>query len=223
MRFKDVILNMDWSYITNLLYTILPALVCIVIHEMSHSFAAYKLGDRTSEQQGRMSLNPLRHIDPIGLLMLIVFRFGWAKPVSVNMYNFKNPKRDMALTALAGPASNIVLAAFCLLLYGLLWRTLYFSSFGGTVLEFLRTTAYLSVSLGVFNLIPIPPLDGSKVLFSLLPNRLYIKLMMYERYGVLLLMLIVFTGALSEPIYRTSAAVFNSLFEVAEFAHKLVS
>lgn len=223
MGINNFFANLDWSYITKLLYSIIPALICIIIHEMSHSFAAYKLGDNTSETQGRLSLNPLRHIDPIGLIMLVVFRFGWAKPVSVNMYNFRNPKRDMALTALAGPLSNMVLAAFCLLLFGLLWRTLYLSSPGETALNLLHTTAQFSVSLGVFNLIPIPPLDGSKVLFSLLPNSLYSKLMLYERFGMLLLMLIVFTGVLTGPIYSVTSTVFNGLFSIAEFAYKLVS
>jgi len=223
MGLNQVFSNLDWSYITNLLMSVIPALICIIIHEMSHSFVAYKLGDNTSETQGRLSLNPLRHIDPIGLLMLVVFRFGWAKPVSVNMYNFKKPKRDMALTALAGPLSNIILAALFLLLYGFLWPSLSVSSFGESFLSLVHTTAYLSVSLGVFNLIPIPPLDGSKVLFSLLPNGVYMRLMMYERFGMILLMLVVFTGALSEPIYNATAAVFNGLFPIAEFAYKLVS
>ena len=164
----------------------------------------------------------LRHIDPIGLLMLAVFRFGWAKPVSVNMYNFKKPKRDMAITAFAGPLSNMLLAAFCLFLYGLLWKTLYTSSLGGTLLDLLQITAQLSVSLGVFNLIPIPPLDGSKVLFSLLPNRMYLRIMMYERFGVIFLMLILFSGVLSGPLYRITSAVYGSLFPIAIFAFKLV-
>ncbi|HHU05172.1 MAG TPA: site-2 protease family protein [Clostridiales bacterium] len=222
MGIREVIRNLDWSYLIKLVFSIVPALVCIIVHEISHSFVAYKLGDRTSEMQGRLSLNPLRHIDPIGLLMLAVFRFGWAKPVSVNMYNFKKPKRDMAITAFAGPLSNMLLAAFCLFLYGLLWKTLYTSSLGGTLLDLLQITAQLSVSLGVFNLIPIPPLDGSKVLFSLLPNRMYLRIMMYERFGVIFLMLILFSGVLSGPLYRITSAVYGSLFPIAIFAFKLV-
>lgn len=222
MGIREVIRNLDWSYLIKLVFSIVPALVCIIVHEISHSSVAYKLGDRTSEMQGRLSLNPLRHIDPIGLLMLAVFRFGWAKPVSVNMYNFKKPKRDMAITAFAGPLSNMLLAAFCLFLYGLLWKTLYTSSLGGTLLDLLQITAQLSVSLGVFNLIPIPPLDGSKVLFSLLPNRMYLRIMMYERFGVIFLMLILFSGVLSGPLYRITSAVYGSLFPIAIFAFKLV-
>jgi len=222
MGIREVFRNLDWSYLINLVYSIVPALACIIIHEMSHSFVAYLLGDRTSELEGRLSLNPLRHIDPLGLLMLAVFRFGWAKPVSVNMYNFRRPKRDMALTALAGPLSNILLASVCMFLYGLLWKSLYSGSVGSIILSLIRTTAYLSVSLGVFNLIPIPPLDGSKVLFSLLPNRLYVRLMMYERFGVILLMLIVFSGVLDVPLGRITAAVYGRLFPIADYAFNLV-
>ena len=115
---REVFRNLDWSYLTNLVYSIVPALICIIIHEMSHSFVAYKLGDRTSERQGRLSLNPLRHIDPLGLLMLAAFRFGWAKPVSVNMYNFKRPKRDMAITAPPVRFSILSWGGACCFIYG---------------------------------------------------------------------------------------------------------
>jgi Zn-dependent protease len=180
---------------------------------MSHGLAAYFLGDKTAQQQKRISLNPLRHIDPIGLLMLIVFRFGWAKPVSVDMRNFKNPKRGMALSALAGPVSNILLSCLLFFIIGLLFRALYTQtgSAGNLLLEFLDMTARLSIFLGVFNLIPIPPLDGSKVLFAFLPDSAYAKLMAYERYGMFLLIALMLSGVLGGPLNRLFAVMLNWL------------
>ncbi len=214
---------MDWPYLLSLALSVIPALICITIHEMCHGFAAYKLGDRTAAAQGRLSLNPLRHLDPLGLLMLILFHFGWAKPVSVNMANFKNPKRDMAITALAGPASNIVLAAVVLFFYGFFYKMLAGSQIGKQVIQMLIQTAYLSVCLGVFNLIPIPPLDGSKVLFAVLPKNMYNLLMRYERYGfIILTFLVVFTDALNAPISAVSTAVYNWLSPIATFAYNLM-
>ena len=169
MSFVEVLKNLDWSVLTDLLISAVPAMLCISVHEMCHGLAAYKLGDNTAETQGRLSLNPLRHIDLIGLLMLIIFKFGWAKPVMVDSRNFAHPKRDMAITALAGPASNIVLAAIVLFIRGLVTPFLMNSSFGMQIIVLLDSTAYLSVGLGIFNLIPFPPLDGYKILFSFLP------------------------------------------------------
>ena len=165
MSFGSIFRNLDWSYLGDLLLQIIPALLCIMVHEICHGAAAYALGDRTAATQGRLSLNPLRHVDWFGLLMLAFFHFGWARPVSVDIRNFKHPKRDMALTALAGPASNFVMAALALFLCGLLFRALNSSTVGGFILDLLNSIAYLSVSLGLFNLIPFPPLDGSRALY----------------------------------------------------------
>ena len=159
---RKIVAGLDWSYLTGLALSVIPALICISVHEMAHGLASYMLGDQTAKRQKRISLNPLRHIDPIGLFMLVVFKFGWAKPVSVDMRSFKNPKRDMALTALAGPAANILLACFVLFVRGFLYVPLMRQEM---ILDFFETTAVLSVYLGIFNLIPIPPLDGSKILF----------------------------------------------------------
>lgn len=223
MGLNQVFSKMDWTYLLSIALSIIPAIICIVVHEMCHGFAAYKLGDRTAATQGRLSLNPLKHIDPLGLLMLVVFRFGWAKPVSVDMRNFKNPKRDMAITALAGPLSNIILASVVLFFYGLFYRSLAGSSFGRQVIQLLIQTAYLSVCLGIFNLIPIPPLDGSKILFAILPNNLYNLLMRYERYGfIILTALVVFTDVLNAPITNVSTAVYEGLSPIADFAYNLI-
>ena len=117
--------GLDWSYLLNIVLSVVPALLCITFHEVSHGWVAYRLGDPTVKDAGRLTLNPLKHIDMMGLLMMVVFKFGWAKPVPVNMMRFRSPKRGMALTALAGPVSNVLLALVFLFLYGLLYRALY--------------------------------------------------------------------------------------------------
>lgn len=224
--FGSLLGNLDWSYLLDLLLQVIPALLCIMIHEICHGAAAYALGDRTAATQGRLSLNPLRHIDWFGLLMLAVFHFGWAKPVSVDMRNFKNPKRDMAITAFAGPLSNFLLAALALFLYGLLYAPLRGSDAGYFCLTLLNTMAYLSISLGLFNLIPFPPLDGSKVLFAFLPDKAYLRLMVLERYGMLvLILLVVVMSRVFEvsPVTRAAQAVYSVFFRIAVFGNSLTS
>lgn len=171
------------------LMSVIPALLCITIHELAHGFAAYKLGDNTAKDMGRLTLNPIKHIDPIGLLMMLLVRFGWAKPVPVNMHNFNRPKLYMAITALAGPISNIILAAIVMLIFALVFNLALGSEvFGSIIISFFYNTIFLSIALAVFNLLPIPPLDGSKVLFSLLPEAAYYKLMRYEKFGIIVLL-----------------------------------
>ncbi len=224
MSFGSVLRGLDWSYLTDLLEQVVPALLCIMIHEICHGAAAYALGDRTAATQGRLSLNPLHHVDWFGLVMLAIFHFGWAKPVSVDMRNFRHPKRDMAITALAGPVSNFLLASVALFFFGLLWRDLYPGSVGQFFLRMLQYMAILSISLGLFNLIPIPPLDGSKVLFSFLPDRAYIRLMVLERYGMffLIALVLIMNRAFDvSPIARASEAVYNLFLNIAVFADSL--
>lgn len=155
----------DFTYILSILLGVIPSLLCITLHEMSHGLVAYKLGDDTAKRQGRLSFNPLKHLDPVGLLMMLVFHVGWAKPVPVNMYKFKNPKRGMAVTALAGPMSNLLIAVVFMLIYGAAYVPLGRSSVGIYFLQMIQLTAVLSIGLAIFNLLPVPPLDGSKVLF----------------------------------------------------------
>ena len=222
--FGGILRGLDWSYLTDLLIQLIPALLCIMIHEIFHGAAAYALGDRTAATQGRLSLNPLHHIDWFGLVMLALFHFGWAKPVSVDMRNFRHPKRDMAITALAGPVSNFLLAALAMFLFGLTYRDLNGSSAGIFVIRLLQYLALLSISLGLFNLIPIPPLDGSKVLFSFLPDRAYVRLMILERYGMFLLMALVLIMNRAfevSPVARASEAVYHVFFRIAVFADAL--
>ena len=179
------------------------SLLCITFHETCHGLAAYRLGDDTAKRAGRLTLNPLKHVDLPGLVMMAIFRFGWAKPVPVDMRNFKHPKRDMALTALAGPVSNVLLAYAAAVLLGFV--VFLSDRFGSNVLftvlvQFFIYVEIISAGLAVFNVFPIPPLDGSKVLFALLSDRAYLKLMRYERYGMGLLMLLLVTGLIDAPL-----------------------
>lgn len=223
-EFQNVWQNLNWTVLLSYLLSVVPALICITFHEVSHGYVAYRLGDHTARDAGRLTLNPIRHIDPMGLLMMVVFKFGWAKPVPVNMRRFKNPKRDMAITSAAGPVSNIVLAIFVLVIYGLLYIPLYRSGVAGsTVLGLLQTTAYLSIALAVFNILPIPPLDGSKVLFSILPEGAYYKLMRYERFGMFLLLALIWIGILRRPLALVTEFLFQKLFTLSELAFSLIS
>lgn len=190
-------------------------LLCLTVHETCHGLAAWSLGDPTARSRRRLSLNPLRHIDWFGLLMMFAVGFGWAKPVPVDPRYFKNPKRGMALTALAGPVSNLLLAALAIGIS----KGIYLSGYYHPALEALftfclYTLSPLSVGLGLFNLVPIPPLDGAKVLGALLPDETYFRIMRYERYGMLALILLSFTGVGSGVISRGIMAVYGRLFNL---------
>lgn len=188
--------------VAELLIRAVAVLLAISFHEMAHGYAAYLLGDKTAKSMGRLSLNPLRHLDPVGAICLLLFGFGWAKPVMINPVYFKKPKRDMALTALAGPVSNFILAFLAILLFKLLALTAFGQSMGYVaqlLFSFLSTFATLNIGLGVFNLIPIPPLDGSKIFLPLLPPRLYMDILRYEHLGWIVLMIALALGVL-DPI-----------------------
>lgn len=172
----------------------LPAIVlCLSVHEAAHGGAAYLLGDRTAHDSGRLTLSPLAHIDPIGFICLLLFGFGWARPVPVNISNFKNRRTGMALTALAGPAANFVTAFVAYCLYFLVW--VYGDSVFMQVLgEFLAIVASMSVGLGVFNLIPVHPLDGSRVLDAYLPFSWSLRLQRYQPIIILLFIFALWRG-----------------------------
>ena len=194
--------QLRWDVLLETSITVLSCILCITFHETCHGLAAWALGDPTAKRAGRLSLNPLKHIDLMGLVMLAVAKFGWAKPVPVDMRYFKKPKAGMALTALAGPVSNVLLAAVALMCYSV--AAFYRNLWDGWVLEYLQmffaSTAILSCGLAVFNLFPVPPLDGSKILAAVLPDVWYWKLMRYERYGMILLMVLLLTGVLDTPL-----------------------
>ena len=172
-----------------LILSALATLITLSIHEFSHALAAYKLGDDTAKHMGRLSLNPIKHLDPLGAICMVLFRFGWAKPVPINARNFKDPKRGFAISALAGPLSNLIVAFFTSFIYLLAYALLKDVSFANNFslqfaqnsLDFLFILHRINIGLAIFNLIPIPPLDGSRILYSILPQKAYFKVMKYER------------------------------------------
>jgi Zn-dependent protease len=162
----------------------------LTIHEFAHGWVAYRLGDPTAKQMGRLTLNPIKHLDPIGTIALFLFRFGWARPVPIDPTYFRHPTRDMAISSLAGPAANFITA----LLSGLVFRLLVLLRVGGFVQLLLGYFVMFNIILCFFNLIPIPPLDGSRLVYYFLPPNLAAGYARLERYGFLLLMGIIFIG-----------------------------
>ena len=175
-------------------------LVCLPVHEFAHALAAYKLGDNTADKQGRLTLNPFVHLDIFGSLMILFVGFGWAKPVPVNTAVFKNPRRDMALVAFAGPFANIVMAT---LLMSMIKIVVYVGA-GRIPIQMISNLfmivefmIFINLVLAVFNLLPIPPLDGSKLFGAILPARLYFGMMRYERVGMSMLLGLIIVGMLT--------------------------
>ncbi len=185
------------------------------IHEFAHALIAYKLGDNTARLKGRLTINPLAHINWIGALMILLVGFGYAEPVPVNVRNvkMKNKKFAMALIALAGPASNLIMAFVSMLGMFLTLRFIGLATLiGSSLYYFLYFITSININLAVFNLLPVPPLDGSRILFAVLPTKYYFAVMKYERYISLGIMFLLFTGLLSTPLSYLSNFVFN-LFE----------
>ena len=214
---QELFQALDVVSLLNAVLRVAAVLLCLTVHETCHGLTAYALGDPTAKAMHRLSLNPLHHIDWFGLFMMFAAGFGWAKPVPVDPRYFKKPKEGMALTALAGPVSNFMLALLLIFISKLIYLYAPYTVVMGAVFTFcLYTAAPLSIGLGLFNLIPIPPLDGSKVVAVLLPNRAYRTLMRYERYGMLLLLALsllgVSGGFISGVIGRVYEAMFNLIY-----------
>ncbi|MCH5171018.1 MAG: site-2 protease family protein [Oscillospiraceae bacterium] len=182
------------------------------IHEFAHAWVATKLGDQTPRLQGRLTVNPMAHISPIGALMILLVGFGYAKPVGVNPRNFKDPKKGMALVAIAGPVSNLIMG-FIAEFFAVLCVRLSNGSSNSTLLSaiylFFWFAASVNVQLAVFNLLPIPPLDGSRILQLLIPSKYYFKVMQYERYIVLVVFALLFTGILTVPLSFLSGLIMG--------------
>ena len=208
-----------------ILSTLAVIFLTLPVHEFAHGYAAVKLGDDTPRWQGRLTLNPFAHIDYFGALCILFFGFGWAKPVQVNQRNFRNPKRDMALTAFAGPLSNIIVALIALLVYNIcqfLFLNIVELNLIWFIAIFFYYIASINVSLAVFNLIPIPPLDGSRLLSALLPYKQYYMLMRYERYIYFGLLALLWFGVLDAPLAFLSGGLMSGLGTVASLPFKLL-
>lgn len=169
----------------------IAVLVAIIPHEIAHGFAAYLCGDQTAKNDGRLSLNPLHHLDPIGTICLIFFKFGWAKPVMINPNNFRDRKKGTFFVAIAGVLTNFILAIISVIIL----KHMHLNAF---MQELLLSIFWFNIILGVFNLIPIPPLDGSKILFSFLPLKYEYYLIKYERYGYIILLLLIMSSTLDK-------------------------
>ncbi len=214
---QNLIQQLDIQSLGDALTRALAILLCLSVHETCHGLAALALGDPTAKRMHRLSLNPLQHIDWLGLLLMFTVGFGWAKPVPVDMRYFKKPKQGMAVTALAGPLSNFALAFVCVLIGKAIYLYAPYNAVFDWIFSFcLFSVAPLSVGLGLFNLIPIPPLDGSKVAAVLLPDRAYAWQMRYERFGMLLLLALsaldVGSNLISGGIYAIYSGMVNLVF-----------
>ena len=194
----------------------LPAIIiAMVVHEWAHARVAYALGDFTPKIQGRLTLNPLAHIDPFGLLFLLVAHFGWAKPVQINPYNFSNPKRDDILVSLAGPGANFLIAFLTLLVIIFLAKMRVPMSEG--MILVLNYIMIININFGIFNLIPVPPLDGSHVLKQLLPYELAQKYEVVERYSMWILLIILVTPILQVvfvPMQQFVLGIFRMIAHI---------
>ena len=214
------IISGDFDIVDLIIYVSSMAFVVFCatpLHEFAHALIAVKLGDDTPRLRGRFTINPMAHIDKRGALMIFLFGFGYAKPVEVRMRRFKKPKRDMALVALAGPVCNILQGLVLLFIYNALF---YFGSSSENMIMnymalFFLYAAMININLAVFNLLPIPPLDGSRLATALLPSKYYFKIMQYERYIMIGLFVLLFTGILSTPLSILSGAVLSLLDTIA--------
>lgn len=206
--------------ISQIIVLVIAVILAMSVHEMAHGLVSYWFGDPTAKRQGRLSLNPLKHIDWMGLLCLLLFGFGWAKPVPVDPGYYKDPKTGMIWTAFAGPVANFLLAFVCVFLYYLLLR--FFLAFalgtvGGFIESVFASTALISTGFGIFNLIPIPPLDGSKILFAFLPDREYYRFTQGSPWMYLVFLALLYSGIISGPIGMLRSGIIDAFSQAAMF------
>ena len=212
------------SWLISFLLTLPIALISLSVHETAHGYVAYKLGDPTARNLGRLTLNPLRHLDPIGFLCMVLGGFGWAKPVPVNARYFRNPRKGMAITGIAGPLSNIFLAMLFALIYeisfaclkGVVFPTEFSYNVALTFMQFLYLASYLNVALAIFNMIPVPPFDGSRFIYVILPPKFYFGIMKYERVIMIGLLALLITGFLDRPLSIATNFVLNGIYGLWE-------
>lgn len=209
------------SYLISMLLSLPVILLSLSLHETAHGYAAWRLGDPTAKSLGRLTLNPIKHLDPIGFVCMLLAGFGWANPVPINSRYFKKPRRDIALVGVAGPLSNLLLSVVFLLLLrfvGFGWllnlpvqTELQFNLVYFAIL-FLYYGVYMNVTLAIFNLLPVPPLDGSRIFYIFLPPRLYYKVMQHERTITLVVMALLLLGPLSSLINLLSSLIVKGMF-----------
>lgn len=207
----------------NYLYIVPAALIAITLHEYAHGYVSYKLGDPTPAQTGRLSLNPMAHLDLMGTLCLILFKFGWAKPVQVNPYYYKNKKSGMVLVGIAGPAMNFLIALICAIVMSIIIKVTRGNTVSASIyalFKFINISYILNIGLGVFNLIPFPPLDGAKIVGGLLPENLYFKWMKYEKYGQLVVFGLLALGFLDMPLGIMRSVVEKVLWTITKLIIK---
>lgn len=218
----DLIREGDYiSLAIRLLACFLIIVWILPIHEFAHGWVAHKLGDDTARYQGRMTLNPGAHIDPFGALFIVLFGFGWAKAVPVNPFNFKHRKRDMAITALAGPLSNVIVALIAAILYNILALVLPYGDYIMYLVVFFNWFITVNLTLAVFNLLPIPPLDGSRIFGAILPDKFVFKMQQYEQFIFIGLAVLLFTGVLDPAIWFLQSHLFDAVMWVADLPFKL--
>ncbi|MBR4761955.1 MAG: site-2 protease family protein, partial [Clostridia bacterium] len=211
-----------WEILSYVISAAAVVFFALPVHEFAHGFVASKLGDPTPRMQGRLTLNPMAHLDPIGSLGILLFGVGWAKPVGVNPRYFKSPKWGMAVTALAGPVSNIIMAFLSLIimnLFVLLCITVGFAGeIAAAIFTFFYYLSYINVYLAVFNLIPIPPFDGSRILFAVLPSRYYFAVMRYERYIFVGLLILFFASSRLgvSPISAIVEKIISGIYSIVD-------
>ena len=214
---------MDKQYLIQLLLMIPVVMLSLSVHESAHGYVSYLLGDPTARNLGRITMNPLKHFDVLGFVCMVLFRVGWAKPVPVNARYYKNPRAGMALTAAAGPISNLLLALIGVFGSETTWLFMRNMSEGdaaftvaATVFNFFYLFSLCNISLAVFNLMPFPPFDGSRILYVFLPPKHYFGLMKYERYIMIAVLVLFYLGAFDLPLSLATNGIFDGMVKLVE-------